>query len=71
MDQFPAGAISRIAAWAKTRAWPEQNIPLIPKGPWSEFVRRATEHDVMMRVQDMSEVASLLADVETASDFGS
>lgn len=57
-------ALGRIAAWAVTRAWPEQNIPLLPVGPWRQLVRRTTDHDPARRPQTMSEVLGLLDEVE-------
>jgi hypothetical protein len=65
-DAGPAAdvySLGRIAAWAVTRQWPEQNVPLLPSGPWRYFVRRTTEHEPSRRPQTMAEVVELLRDV--------
>jgi serine/threonine protein kinase len=59
-------ALGRIAAWALTRKWPEQNVPLVPTGPWRQLVRRATEHDQSRRPQTILELSGLLNEVESA-----
>jgi hypothetical protein len=56
-------SLGRIAAWVVTREWPEQNVPLLPSGPWRYFVRRTTEHEPGRRPQTMAEVVELLRDV--------
>ncbi len=57
-------ALGRIAAWAVTREWPQQNVPLLPTGAWRQFVRHTTEHDAARRPQEMKEVLSMLDQVE-------
>jgi hypothetical protein len=57
-------ALGRIAAWAVVHEWPEQNVPLLPEGPWRQFVRRATEHVEARRPQSMAELSALLEQVE-------
>lgn len=57
-------ALGRLAAWATTRKWPDQNRPLLPEGPWRHFVRRTTELEASRRVQTMQDVLSLLDEVE-------
>ena len=58
-------ALGRIAGWAITHEWPEQNVALIPPAPWDLFVRPATEHDPTRRPQSMAQLRVLLDEVET------
>ncbi len=52
-------SLGRVVAWSITGEWPTPNIPLLPKGKWSDFVRITTELDLARRARDMTSVLEL------------